>query len=369
MLDRADLVRLYRDLRDRPVLSVYLDVDQHDPAQRRAWRTRLEREASLEARRVADEGGDVEAFEAAFQHIDAALQDSGFVHGRGWVAFATPDGLAYHESLPVPMPDLVRWEDGIRAAPYIRGLKRLRRIAVLIGDKRRVRLFDLRGSELHEEPSLVADQDVGDLSDVGIRKSGSRRSGVRGETATDQAQRFLEQSSERLWKEAVERLADLAGDEGFVVVGGTPETTGRLESLLPDRLRGRSETATSLHIEMSASEVKEAVEEVASVLNKRLQGDLVSGVIDQARSGGKGVLGRDETVTALREMRVDTLLLSRAFLREDPELADRCVGTALAQDAEVEEVSGPGAERLDAEGGGMGARLRYRVDEAVAAGD
>ena len=30
----------------------------------------------------------------------------------------------------VPMPDLVRWEDGIRAAPYIRGLKRLRRIAI-----------------------------------------------------------------------------------------------------------------------------------------------------------------------------------------------------------------------------------------------
>lgn len=104
------------------------------------------------------------------------------------------------------------------------------------------------------------------------------------------------------------------------------------------------------------------------MLNKRLQGELVDGVIDQARAGGKGVLGRDETVAALREMRVDTLLLSRALLRDDPELADRCVGTALAQDAEVEEVSGPGAERLDEEGGGMGARLRYRIDEAVGAG-
>lgn len=369
MLDRADLVRLYRELRDRPVLSVYLDVDQHDPAERRVWKTRLEREARLEARRIADDGGDSDAFDAAFAHVEDALKDSGFVQGRGWVGFATTDGLVYHESLPVPMPDLVRWEEGIRAAPYIRGLKRLRRIAVIIGDRRRVRLFGLRGSELHEEPSMVADQDVGDLSDVGMRKSGSRRSGMRGETATDQAQRFLDQSSERLWKEAVERLADIAGDGGFVVVGGTPETTGRLESLLPDRLRVRAETSTALHIDMALPEVKEGVEELASVLNKRLQGELVDGVIDQARAGGKGVLGRDETLAALREMRVDTLLLSRALLRDDPELADRCVGTALAQDAEVEEVSGPGAERLDEEGGGMGARLRYRVDEAVAAGD
>ncbi len=369
MLDRADLVRLYREYRDHPVLSVYLDVDQHDPAQRRAWKTRLEREASLEGRRVAEAGGDTEAFEAALGHVEAELQDTGFVHGKGWVGFATADALVHHESLPVPMPDLVRWESGIRAAPYVRGLKRLRPIAVIIGDRRRVRLFDLQEGALQEAPSMVADQDVGDLSDVGVRKGGSRSSGVRGETATDHAQRYLEQSAERLWKDAVERLVSMAGDEGFVVVGGTPETVGRLEGMLPDRLRARTETATTLHIDMSAPEVKETVEGMASVLNKRLQGDLVDGVIDQARSGGKGVLGRDATVTALKEMRVDTLLVTRAFLRDDPELADRCVGTALAQDAEVEEVSGPGADRLDAEAGGMGARLRYRIDEAVAAGD
>lgn len=367
MLDRADLVRLYRDLRDRPVLSVYLDVDQHDPAQRRAWRTRLENEVSNEARRISNGGGDDEGFRSALDHLESALQGDGFMKGRGWVGFATADGLVHHESLPVPMPNLVRWEDGIRAAPYIRGLKRLRRIAVVVADRRRARLFDLAGGDLTELPAVVADQDVGDLSDVGVRKTSTHRSGRRGETATDQAQRVLEENAERMWKATVERVGELAGSEGFIVVGGTPEAVGRVQSLLPARLEERTEASTHLHLDMSPSEVREAVSGVAAALNQRLQGELVDGVVDQARSGGNGVLGRDETVEALRQMRVDTLLVSRSFLRDDPELADRCVGTALAQDAEVEEVSGLGADRLDSEGDGMGARLRYRLDDAVVA--
>ncbi len=367
MLDRAHLAQLYRELQDQPVLSVYLDVDQRDPALRRAWKTRLEREASLEGRRIEDEGEQA-SFRQALSHIEEALGEAGFVHGRGWVGFATADGLRHSESLEVPMPDLVRWERGIRAAPYIRGLKRLRRIQVAIADRRRVRLFDLEEGELVERASLTGDRDVGDLSDVGVSNSGSRRSGVRGETANDSAQRYLDESSERLWKEAVERLGDGGGD-GFVVLGGTPEAAARMQALLPDRMGSRTEPALSLHVDMSAAEVKEGVEEAASILNKRLQGELVSGVVDQARAGGKGVLGRDETLAALREMRVDTLLLSRSFVRGDPELADKCVGTALSQDAEIEEVSGPGAELLDTEAGGLGARLRYRVDEPVAVGD
>src|SRR5690606_25492452 len=121
------------------------------------------------------------------------------------------------------MPNLVRWEDGIRAGPYIRGLKRLRPIAVVIADRRRARLFDLVGGRLTEQEAMVADQDIGDLSDVGVRRGGGRRSGVRGETATDQAQRLLEEAAERMWKSTVDRLAELAGNDGFVVVGGTAE--------------------------------------------------------------------------------------------------------------------------------------------------
>jgi hypothetical protein len=48
------------------------------------------------------------------------------------------------------------------------------------------------------------------------------------------------------------------------------------------------------------------------------------------------------------------------MMERDADVADRCVGQALAQDASVEEVSGDAQKRLD-DAGGMAARLRYRV--------
>ena len=183
----------------------------------------------------------------------------------------------------------------------------------------------------------------------------------------EESNEFLRQSSEiaQAWgrKGVRTEYVALPGTNHFTVLDPLADP----ESEMTRRLVERAETAPHLHLDMSGTEVREAVSEMAGALNQRFQEALVSGVIDQARSGGRGVLGRDATVDALRGMRVDTLLLSRSVLRDDPELADRCVGAALAQDAEVEEVSGPGSDRLDTEGKGMGARLRYRLDDPQAA--
>jgi peptide subunit release factor 1 (eRF1) len=113
---------------------------------------------------------------------------------------------------------------------------------------------------------------------------------------------------------------------------------------------------------MTTAEIRTAAEEAAHALSAAHHESLVGEVVDRARSGGKAVLGGEATAKALREMRVDTLLLSAPFLRSDPDFADHCAGAALSQHAQVEEIGGPGGERLDQEGGGIGARLRYRID-------
>jgi hypothetical protein len=375
MLTHARLVELYRDLKDEPVLSVYLDVDQHDPAERDAWRRRLEREMAEARRGVEANGGAAGDLELAWDRLKGALEPyDGFVDGRGWVGFASPATLHYAESIPVPMPDLVRWEKGIRVAPYMRGLKQHRPVVVVLADRQRARILVYRNGEVEEPEDLLADTALGDLSDVGTNKrayesraAGSERSrgaisGVRGETATDQAQRILEVSSDRMWKALGQAVAGYAGAHGFVVLGGPHETVGRLGEYLPDATRGRVAERVSLHLGMSAAEVRDAAEAAAHEMSAAHHADLVDEVVDRARSGGRAVLGRDATLKALREMRVEMLLLSADLLRDDPDFADRCAGTALLQDAAVEEVSGAGGGRLNEEGGGIGARLRYRVD-------
>lgn len=364
MLTRVELVELYRSLEDHVVLSAYVDADQHDPAARGAWKTALETEVGRIRKHLPDDRAD--EFEAAWTALKEALrnEEEGFFKGRGLVAFVTADGVRHLERLPISTKTLVRWEEGIRVAPYVRALKQNRPIEIALADREKVRLLTYREGSLTEHEEIDADTDIGDVYEVGQAKRGGTGSGRRGETSTDQAQRILDNETNRMLKEVAAALEGRIGDDGFLIIGGTPEAVGRLSEAVPDRLSSRVALDTSLHLGMSLPEIKDSVRELASGLTSAEQTRLVGEVVDAARSGGKGSLGREETERALREMRVDTLLLSRDFLWENPDLADRCVGTAFAQNADVLELGSEAGERLDLEGEGIGARLRFRVRAA-----
>ena len=361
MLAHSELMELYRSLEDEPTLSVYVDGDEHDPAARSAWKTRLEAEVN----RVRDglEGGNGQAFESAWQRVWAELREyeEGFLPGAGLAAFATPERLVHVARFPVAPPTVVRWENGLRAAPYVRVLKQERPVIVALTDRERARIFAYRDAELAERPSLRTDTDMGDLGEVGVGKRSARASGRRGETSSDQAQRILEVEADRLMAEVARRLEDEAGHEGFIVLGGTQETISRVAGNLSKSARERSAQKPSLHLEMDTPSLREAVREVASGLTEGWQRTVVDSVLDAARSGGKGAAGRDDTIRALRERRVDTLLLARAVVSDEPDLADRCVGTAFAQGAAIEEVGGAQGDRLMEEAEGLAARLRFRI--------
>lgn len=363
MLSRERLGALYKELRDATVLSVYIDGGQSDPASRRAWHTAFEGGMAEQRRRVeADAPDQLEAFDAARARIEAALAEHReFMPAHGWVAFATADELHYADGVPVPMPDLVRWERGIRVAPYVRAFKQDRVVVAALADRRKARLFSYRNGEVSEHEDLIADLDHGDLSESAVskRESGPTGStGNRGETGTDAGQRALEVSANRMHARLIELVSDMAGRDGFLVVGGTPESVSAI-ARQAEPFQGRMVERPSMHLGMTAAEVKDAVEDAASELSRNAQGDLLSQVIDAAKSGGKGSLGIQATKEALRDGRVDALLVSRGLREREGDLVDHFVGSAFEQGALVEELSEAGASRLDEEGEGVGARLRY----------
>lgn len=360
MLNRDQLIDLYRTHRDQSVLSVYVDGDGHDPAQRRAWTVELEQRLTRERSRVeAEHPDDVDAFDRARSLVEERLGRYGaFLPAKGWAGFATADGLHYAEELPVPMPHLVRWERGLRAAPYVRALKQDRMVVGVLVDSRKARVFTYRNGELHERADLLADSELGDFREESMSKRAAVHSGVHGETGTDAAQRAREKSASELQGRLVEVIEDLAGKSGFVVLGGVAERESAVRAQL-DGMAGRIIVMPSMHLGMTEAEVKAVVEDGASELSRKLQADVLAVVMDLARSGGKGCLGTEATEKALRDARVDTLLLTRGFRERHPDLADHFVGTAFEQGAEVEELSGESAERLDDEAEGVGARVRY----------
>lgn len=365
MLTHDGLLESHRELANAPVLSVYVDGNQHDPAERSTWRLQLEH-GLAEARRSLAAAGpeEIASFDAAARWVEHELKGfDAFLPDKAFVAFATADRLAYGETVSVRMPNLVRWARGIAVTPYVRGLKQERPVVVTLLDSQRARVFLYQDGAVRETDDLRADTFVGDLTDSGASNRGAVVTGQRGETSTDAGRRYLQVAAERLVKELARVVAQRAGDHGFVVVGGTAEMETWLRDALPRGLDGRVSIEPSLQVEMTESEVREAVGASASEFTRRWQMELVQLLFDQARAGLRATMVDRDTERAIEELRVDSLLLSRTRTRTDPVDADCMIGMAFAGRAHVEEVAGAAGELLDREWEGIASRLRFRIPD------
>ncbi|HET8656264.1 MAG TPA: hypothetical protein VFL93_12160 [Longimicrobiaceae bacterium] len=359
MLSHDEALRLNQELAGTKVLSVYLNAEETDPAERRAWRVRLNGMLKgLEEALAAAPEAEREAVREAAALLQQALEPvEGLLPGRGWVGFATPDRLWYAGPSAVPMPDLARWENGAHVSPYVRALKQSRPVTVVVADSRRARVLRYLHGALHEEAAFSSEA-AGAEGTSGASKRAATHSGVRGEPTGDVARRSREASTQRMLREVLGAVAQPVSEGHLLVAAGDPATTAALLRALPERARTRAIEAPGVHADATPAELKEAIEAAASALSARLQRALVHEVVDATRSAGRACLGREPTERALQAGAVDTLLFARAFARADPEAAERLVDRALEQGAAVEEVSDALARELGLDGG-IGARLRY----------
>lgn len=357
------MIRLDRALREQRALSVYVDGTLHDPAARHAWRKKLEQNLQeIRSRLQASNRGEVDAFERAARRIQEPLGSfEAAIPAAGWVGFATADALHHAGAVAAPVPDLAWWGRGIRVAPYVRALKQHRPVVAALVDSRRARLFTYHAGELKEVADLRVDTFLGDLSDV---FAGGRTSGVRGLPTADVAERNLLVALDRMLKDLARQVGELADADAWIVLGGTPEVVKAAADHLADRLRGRLLEQTSLEVTASNAAVRDAVQAAAHTLREGQQDELVGAIIDAARANGKGVVGVAASFKALEERSVERLFLTRSFMARRPDEAERAVKAAFDQDALVEETSGDAAARLETEGEGIGARLRFVVRRA-----
>ena len=372
-------MKLFRELKEERVLSVYLDGWSGDFSELNLWRRRFEHEVSDVRDRLSDrESDEVRAFEAAVGEVASALEAyERFLPDQGWVGFATSDRLVYGEPVRVPMPNLVRWEFGIRVAPYVRALKQDRLVvAVLAGfasgsrlrvSRRRYQRVD--GPSGRDLSRRVIVTRLAPLSDHPPRGSDRHDDIEEGEGTAQASAGELEAmarsassrfGSERMLKELVRFVADRAGPQGLLVVGGTAKAISGAAQHLPANMAGRTIQRPAMNFDMSDAEVRDSLEAAASDLNKKIQEDLLSEVVDQARSGGRSALGSETVEQALSDGKVDTLLLSSDFIGANPDYADYLVGVAFEHGEEVEELSLDGATWLDSAGRGKPSTCVYR---------
>jgi hypothetical protein len=154
MLTRDELLSLSHLLAEERVLSIYIDGTGRNPTQRHAWRVDLEH--SLDEARQSPIASS-RAERAAFEDCVTLLEDrldcitgAGTIGAPGWVAFITRTGVQLAQRVAAPVPTVAVWGMGACLTPYVRALKHLRPVVVVVADARKARTCQYRAGALED---------------------------------------------------------------------------------------------------------------------------------------------------------------------------------------------------------------------------
>lgn len=366
MLTMHELSGLIRDLATTPVLSVYLDVRVTDPAMRHAWRQEL-LNALRTARAEISRPEELERFDRAAALLDKPLPESGAGWSApGWVAFLTADGPRYVSDLPVRVPTRVAWRNGPVVSPYLRVLKQHVPVAIAVVDSQSARIFRYaKGRLMAVEPLHVPkDETHGPSESPSSDRRGKSMPAARGAVSTEAVQRRREVEFVRLAGTLASRLSEIAGDDGWVLIGGTTHWARLAAGALPSALTARTMVSPALDHDAPEDVISAAATEAASALRADKGRAVIGRLLEHAGPMGRGAAGVPATQRALRARAVDLLLISPSFVELHEPDAESMVRAALEQGSDVEVLSGEQGAYLDRTADGIAARLRFAIDAA-----
>jgi hypothetical protein len=370
MLRQDELMSLSRALRQERVLSVYLNGSMSDPATKRAWRVELDRSLKdLRSWLAGSEHGEREAFERCVEALEMELSRfEGAIGAPGWVAFITGGRVADAEPLPTPMPTVATWSTGPCIAPYMRALKQTRTVVVLVGDARHVAIHRYRRGVLEHVDTIRAHVRVPEPLHMGDAPRAGFHAGVRGETGRDQTQRVHLAGTKRMISRVAARAVELAGSDGWIIIGGIPEVSAQLERATRGLALDRVLAIDSLEVHAGDAEIVAAAQRGASALRDASDSRQIARIFESADRNGVVALGPAATREALDQARVRELYITERYLDDHLADAESLVRSAVDQGATVQQVARDAAHLLD-EHGGTAARLRFRLETGASSGE
>jgi hypothetical protein len=363
MLTLSDVQALVRELSGTKVLSVYLETRVTDPAMRDAWRPALASALrDLAARVPAPERPEFERARAVLNRMESGL--GGTWGAEGWVAFATAGGAHHSTDVPTAVPTLATWRDGPVVAPYMRVLKEHRPVIIALVDSRSAKIYRYTWGKLEELPDLAIT--AGDYPAPGEAHGPDRRghavAAPRSVTGTERARRRQSAAFDSLSAELATRLTKLAGNDGWIVIGGTREWARAAADALPERVASRVSVSAALSHDAGSADITTAAQRAATELRAAHGQALLDTLYENAAAPTEAASGVPAVQRALRANAVEALLLSPDFMRRDGDEAENAVRAALLHGADVSVLSGDAAARLDRTAHGVGAKLRFAVD-------
>ncbi|MBI3964442.1 MAG: hypothetical protein HY329_02315 [Chloroflexi bacterium] len=316
-----------------------------------------------------------EVFDGVATKAERYLEEELVPSHPGLALFVASDD-ARCEAVPLPEApnETVVWDDRPHLAPLQELLDDYERVAVLLFDKERARLFTIFLGELEYQESIEDEVPGKQATGDWYALSQTRYARHHEDHVLRHAKRAIAMTMAALRARPFERL----------LVGGPAEAVALLKHHLPRPLRARLAGTLRLEVFASDAEVLEVALRAAAEIERRREVELVRELVDAATTPHVA-LGLDATLAALRDGRVHALIVATdGFSAKGREcrtcgrlvsdvdgcpfcggpthsladLRERLIEVARAQSAKTELVSGEAAGIL-VEHGGVGSWTRY----------
>jgi hypothetical protein len=377
--ERKELAELLEWRPPLGVLSVSLEIDPADRSD--GWRIALRDSLKRTVGKARDRERDLRlALRATAERVLERLPgDAPHPHGRtqvGYVEVAESAGLERWTAFQIrPRRTGVVHRDRPDVLPLIELIESGGRLYVAAVSAERVRLWEWEMGEVRESGSWEPRFRKQEWRERRARVSRDLASAQFPKAAgADQYDQRLEANRERFLREAgAEMRAALRRRPARMLVAfGEPALVSHVDDGLGSEISPRHVESKDV-VHENGARIAERVAGVLDTLNQAHELELVAKVREGAHSGGRAVLGLQETLQLLEESRVAHLLLDpeRRFpvgevvlpgWARDADgadrLASRMIERALLTGADVTPVAGDAASQLD-EGDGTGGLLRY----------
>lgn len=384
-----DALRAVAEMRDPVgVLSVYVDASPGEREGRDTAAVAL-RNALHALERSQHERPRAAALHEALERLRGPLDDllSPRLAGRGRALFAgIESGEVEQVHVQPPLATGVVLEETAYVRPLLAVLPACLPAGIAAVSRREVRALEWRPEHAAELAAFPVEPETGEWRKMKGPADPRTTAGQHSASQEDRFERRLAEERGRLVAAAGERLARLAAARSWdvLVVAGEAETTAALVGAVGGDGVEVVTDPTVIGGTASAGELSAAFAGAVAAARGGRALAATEAARDAALAGGKGALGVSETLDALAEGRVHTLLLDAARehegaatpdghlypagvvppgtspdeLRPEPHLAERMVERALATGALIVPVGGRAAEVL-AGHDGVGAILRW----------
>lgn len=282
-----------------PVTTCYLNVD----GRHNVRPVDVERELDRLVRRVAGHAEDEPSIAADLQRITAHVRGGVDRKGvRGLAMFScSPRELWHVVNLPLPVHSRITIGHAPAVGPLESVVQELRPIGVLLVDRQRIRLLVFEMGELVEHSERV---------DELPRGYDDRDQLARGETRP-----HVEELVHQHLRNAAKAAFELFNERqvGRVTLGGAPESVAEVEGLLHPYLKERLTERLPVGAAASPDEVRDAILALQARVERAEEAAAVARLRDAVGAGQRGVAGLGPTLDALRDRRVEHLLVSQGY--------------------------------------------------------